>query len=218
MSRLPISCLGSHFRVSNDSWFSASDEFVTFFIGKKGEEKKFLVHKSFVCHYSPVLRAAFNSTMIEGQTQTYRFEDTTEEVFSFLVEWLYAQKIVLPPSNEYSSISLVKLWVLAEKLLMPGLQNCAIDLLHQRRIDTGRIATKTIQWVYDNTMFGCPLRKMFLDQCANKLIDTYVLDYPEEFPKDMLIELVVVLRGIVTDAKVAKVLDPANYYVKEEDN
>lgn len=52
-----------------------------------------MVHKEHACHHSPVLNAAFNSPMIEGQTQTYTFEDTSQEAVQYLVQWLYSQQI-----------------------------------------------------------------------------------------------------------------------------
>lgn len=49
----------------------------------------------FACHYSPVLKAAFNSSFLEGQTQTYRLEDISPSAFRLLVQWLYGQNIDL---------------------------------------------------------------------------------------------------------------------------
>ena len=49
----------------------------------------------FVCYYSPALRAAFNSSFVEGQTQTYRLEDISTNAFRLFVQWLYSQKIDL---------------------------------------------------------------------------------------------------------------------------
>lgn len=42
-----------------------------------------------------MLRAAFNSSFIEGQTQTYRLEDIDPAAFRLFVQWLYSQKIDL---------------------------------------------------------------------------------------------------------------------------
>jgi hypothetical protein len=39
------------------------------------------------------LKAAFNCNFIEGQTQTYTMEDTTEEVFALLSRYSYTQKL-----------------------------------------------------------------------------------------------------------------------------
>lgn len=56
---------------------------VTLYAGE-GDDHKFTVHKDFVCHYSPVLKAAFESDFIEGQTQSYRLKDTSERTVKLL--------------------------------------------------------------------------------------------------------------------------------------
>ncbi|TVY41599.1 hypothetical protein LOCC1_G007765 [Lachnellula occidentalis] len=82
----------------NSPNFSNTKELVTFKIGKDDKIKTFVVHKEFACHYSPVLKAAFNSDFIEGQTQTYVLEDIGPygiETFTLFVKWLYTQKLDL---------------------------------------------------------------------------------------------------------------------------
>ena len=94
-------------------------ELVTLEVGP--EKKKFIVHKEFACHYFPVLKAAFNSEFIEGQTQTYVLEEVTEPVARLLVDWLYTQKLDIcryendHPKRVEEGLSLCRLWVLAGK-------------------------------------------------------------------------------------------------------
>jgi hypothetical protein len=57
---------------------------ITFVMGSGQTE--FVVHKSFIYHASPVLKAAFSSNFTEGQTQRYVLEDITEEAFQLFVE------------------------------------------------------------------------------------------------------------------------------------
>jgi hypothetical protein len=52
-----------------------------------------MVLKEVACYYSPVFDAAFNSNFIEGQTQTCSLKDTSEGVFSLLLQWIYGQKV-----------------------------------------------------------------------------------------------------------------------------
>lgn len=108
--------------------------------------KKFIVHKDYACHYSPVFKAAFASQFLEGQTQEYRLEDTTEEVLRILVQWLYTQELDSPPiwkeDKELSEsekadgkqyhVSLVRLWILADSLLMSRLQNIVMRDYQER--------------------------------------------------------------------------------------
>jgi hypothetical protein len=55
---------------------------VKFLIGPDNKEPaEFMIHKEFACYHSPVFDAAFNGPFVEGQTQTYRMDDTTKGSF-----------------------------------------------------------------------------------------------------------------------------------------
>jgi hypothetical protein len=95
---------------------------------------------------------------VEGKTQIYRIEDSTEEAFRLVVQWLYSQKLVLLQRTPgYPSLegvtqlsgmaedeSLVELWVLADRLKIPKLQNAAIDSMEQIRLLTRKIPSSYI--------------------------------------------------------------------------
>ncbi|CZR51151.1 uncharacterized protein PAC_01026 [Phialocephala subalpina] len=49
-----------------------AQKFVKLYPGTDPNAPPFVVHKDWVCHYSSVLNAAFNSNFLEGQTQEYR--------------------------------------------------------------------------------------------------------------------------------------------------
>jgi uncharacterized protein YegP (UPF0339 family) len=78
-------------------------ELVTLYAGKSDE--KFVVHKEFACHYSPVLKAAFNSEFIESQTQTYRLEDAADKAVRLLNHWMYTQTLDTVPEAEIEGTS-----------------------------------------------------------------------------------------------------------------
>lgn len=189
-------------------------ELVTFYIGKGDNAKGFVVHKEFACHYSPVFKAAFNSQFIEGQTQTYRLEDTTPEVFQLLVQWLYCQTFDLITEDEEdqsefgndtgsessgdsvdegdlsdfekTSMKLCQLWVLADRLQLPRLQNLAIDQLHRESRREYSVSTEPLHYIYNNTAVGSPLRQIFIHKCALDMAPRgwrmkYSKSYPQEF-------------------------------------
>ncbi|PVH71450.1 hypothetical protein DL98DRAFT_596956 [Cadophora sp. DSE1049] len=111
--------------------FLTPTEMVTFYTGED----------EFACAYSPVLKTAFNSNFIEGQTQTY-LEDIPIEAFRMLIKWFHTQKIerfdfadidtdsadweTRGALAEEHSVNLVHLWIVADKLLIARLQNIAI--------------------------------------------------------------------------------------------
>ncbi|KAE9374843.1 hypothetical protein N431DRAFT_544045 [Stipitochalara longipes BDJ] len=135
-------------------------DFVTFRVGTGRAKKSFLVHKTMTCNASPVLKAAFNSTFAEGQTQTYTMDDVDADVFKSFVKWLYTKKL----THEFYTISdvwykvdeqqqrcelnkclqkLADLWMLADRLLIPKLQDRIISQLRGTWRDGGFIHART---------------------------------------------------------------------------
>ncbi|KAH9215304.1 hypothetical protein DL95DRAFT_249351, partial [Leptodontidium sp. 2 PMI_412] len=117
----------------------------------------FVVHKDFACHYSPVLEAAFNGNFIEGQTQEYKFYDTGEEATRLLVHWLYTQKL------DTIVLTLIELWVLCERLIIPRLQNAIIHEIQCVTEHTNTIPVSCFKYIYENTASNNPLRRIYVD-------------------------------------------------------
>jgi hypothetical protein len=115
-------------------------DIVHFYIGE--EKVKFSLHKEVVI-VSPVLKAAFTGRYVENDNQEYHLVDTTEQAFRYLTQWLYSENfayhIDLSTSKKgYGHVKkelqekgddLVKLWVLADRLLLSDLQNLTIEKL-----------------------------------------------------------------------------------------
>lgn len=188
-------------------------DLVTFVVGPA--KKEFVVHKSFACHTSPILKAAFNSDFIEGQTQRYTLEDTTEGAFRLFSEWVYTQNIYWDgeSKDEPRSYWLPEVWVLAEKLLVPKLQNRAIDLIEDLRKKRGAVG-HTITWIYQNTPYGSPLRRIYVHQWAWNVQSHIYRRTDVSFPTEFLIELAAYLRDINVQ-KLEFSRDMKDFYVKE---
>lgn len=150
---------------------SNSTHVVTLIAKDNDIETKFVVHKDFACHYCPIFRAAFNSDFLEGQTQTYTLSDTTATTMRFLVEWIYTQSLTITQfenkkSDRTETMTLVQLWVLADKLLIPKLQNFVMRKLVQLRDEVSFSAIFSVDYVWQNTLAGSPLHLLFLHQCV----------------------------------------------------
>jgi hypothetical protein len=85
-----------------------------------------------ICHYSPFFNAAFNSTMIEGQTQSMELDDIEADTFGLFVNWLYTQKIERADDTNLTAEELGKLWILGQRFIIPQLQNKAMSILCQQ--------------------------------------------------------------------------------------
>ena len=166
-------------------------ELVAFEIGPKKEP--FLVHKEHACRYVQVFRAAFNNeAFTEGETQVYKMEDTTSDVFRLLIHWLYAQTLDGPiwriprpfpqfqndkerdtafasmfPDISGDYRNLVGLWILADYLLLPQLQNLAIDELDHLLNTFGcNINFNGVKFIWDETAPDSPLRRYAINELA----------------------------------------------------
>jgi hypothetical protein len=188
-------------------------DLVTFVIGPKKQE--FVVHKSFACHASPVLRAAFNSDFVEGQTQRYILEDTTEGAFRLFSEWIYTQNIYWDGESkgDPSNFALARVWVLAEKLLVAKLQNRAMDLIEDSRKKRGAFL-HILPLVYEKTSCGSPLRRIWVHQWAWN-VPSYIYKRTDiSLPTDFLIDLAAYLRDInVQRTEFSRNME--DFYVKE---
>ncbi|KAN0122662.1 hypothetical protein V8E51_000988 [Hyaloscypha variabilis] len=175
--------------------FSSPNELVTIYVGPK--KVPFAIHKEVACLYSPVLKAAFNSNFIEGQSQRYTLEEGTAKSFQLVVQWLYSQKIkpiftepelnVIPGKpNLILWISddegyedkedmhvritdrldhLVKVWITADYLQIPRLQNSVVDEIEQLRAGYNLIPVTALCQVYKRLPSQAALRKLIFEQC-----------------------------------------------------
>ncbi|KAL2066896.1 hypothetical protein VTL71DRAFT_1320 [Oculimacula yallundae] len=116
-------------------------------------EFSFDVHKNVICPASPFFFAAFNGQFIEGQTQKMTFQDINPSHFELLIHWLYTGelKAEFRYGADVAEI-LVKLWEMAERFLIPTLQNQIVDELFNAM---HQIRSKTAMRAIINAIGGC---------------------------------------------------------------
>lgn len=167
-------------------------------------------------------------SFIEGQTQTYKIEDTTEGAFRFFVQWIYGQNIrprqlnddngqaeQLPSWKGVEDLDLVKVWVLGDKFLIPALQNCAIDQIVKinNKGNLG-VPTHTFNYLYENSSVDSTIRKLAVVQ-SYYLHPVEFDKKPDRFPRELLVDLVSLASHIrFKDVKAPKPqLKATDYYV-----
>lgn len=123
-------------------------------------------------------------------------------------------------TNIQKSQYLAELWVLADKLLIPQLQNVAVREIYARKSLTHKVPLRLLRYVYENTLEESELRKLYLHMCASasKLANWCRLR-PDYFPKEMLLELAIHFSAAVDeglDKKAMKCnINMADYEVAE---
>lgn len=173
----------------------------------------------FVCHHSPVLKAAFNSNFMEGETQTYRLDEISSSAFRLLVQWFYNEEFDVFKEEDLNcandeddpeieklwadqDINLIQLWIVADKLLIRPLQNAVINVLEEfweePFVRHGGPSTSWIPYAYEHTTVGSPLRNFATDICAYKISPEGFAAHPDDFPKEVLLDMAMVLSKAVS--------------------
>ncbi|KAH7403733.1 hypothetical protein BKA64DRAFT_641698 [Cadophora sp. MPI-SDFR-AT-0126] len=106
--------------------------FVTITVGQGKFVQDFVMHKSFLTHYSPFFRSAFNRPFFDRSNQSMKVENVSREVFGLVHHWIYLQQLPSLPLEAPSLENLAKVWLAAEHFKIPALQNHASYALCDR--------------------------------------------------------------------------------------
>lgn len=134
-------------------------------------------------------------------------DDDEEEITSLATEQEYA-------CHEYN---LIKLWVAADRLLVPSLQNLIIRKLEDMWDTTdGPFASTTwVPYIYKHTATDCPLRKLVVDCYAYCLTARHLKTCEGSFPNEFLFDLAMVFAahvGIAEDTEVLAGVERHTYH------
>jgi hypothetical protein len=190
-----------------------------------------LIDVDHACYYSPVLKAAFTSSFVEGQTQTYRLEDTDPDIFRLLVQWFYTQHFKHIPSTNSATalpndelhektpensdnekakpkgqsfldrrkqwekawaerdsvyLNVTQLYILAERFIIPRLQNYIMDSLID--MSTKSWSTAWMATAYGGTTPNSPLRRFVVDMLLFQVPQAWKKSHADDLPRDLLVD------------------------------
>jgi hypothetical protein len=114
--------------------------------------------------------------------------------------------------------ALAKLWVLADKLLIPSLQNQVIHKIDAIAAHSSEVYTKPMNYVYSNTSANTPLRRLFVLYCTRELGTEEYSVCADDLPKEMLDDVATLFSmniGDDGDRNLYKAQRKANYDVLE---
>lgn len=100
------------------------------------ELRKYIFHRNLISHYSLFFAAAFKGNFKEGLSQEMTLEADVK-VFGVFSNWLYTQKILDSKGDQPDLGTLAHLWILADRFLVPVLQNRVVDSLYDK-LNSGR--------------------------------------------------------------------------------
>lgn len=120
----------------------------------------FIIHKDLICQHSP----CFSQALTSGRSQVHA--DADPEIFNIVVYWLYFQHVYQEGELFHTPDALANLWMMAESLLMPKLQNLAMDLLFRMQFDY-TIKGFSIRQIHERSRAGSPLRAFLAGLCLS---------------------------------------------------
>jgi hypothetical protein len=162
---------------------------VTIHVGQGSSTATFTVHADFLTNCSSFFRSSFNGQFAEAKSSTMTYPETTPSAFGLFLDWAYRHQLTLR-NTSISLIDYVDLWLLADKLNIPGLQASAIAAI-ERHATRERLQELDFEKIWDQTMDGYQLRETVLENIARHMPE---LPLTKRYPDEMLIELFKVLQ------------------------
>ena len=161
---------------------------ITVEVGNGAETQIFSVQQDFLCYYSPYFRVACERSSQEEQTNNLIIKEHHPAVFGTLLNWIFTQRLEDLNGELPKAKTLIRLWVLADKLLVPELQNLVIDAINKRVELNGYVQDNMCSYIYENTVKGSQLRRLLVSHVAWRLKSS-CLTVEGGHTREMLIDL-----------------------------
>lgn len=149
--------------------------------------------------HSPFFAKALLGEFREGKTKVMELLHDEPKSFSCFANWVCQTEESVSfvgisdceMKNSMKMHDLANLWVFAEKIRAAPFQNFVMDIILGRYKDYYgmNIPTDTFNYVYDNTMAGSQLRRIFVDFAAHKMSPSWYNLHKSELEVDFVEEL-----------------------------
>lgn len=154
-----------------DSPCRFNGEAVIFLVGTDAP-KRFIIHEALVKPRSEFVRLALRGEWKEAQDRTIPLPEDDPDVFSVYQQWLYGGLIHTRPINAPSKPddeyrTLVKAYLLGEKMLDGNFKDSIADAIVEKLRFTHKFDTGLTDLVFENTLPASPLRRLWLDAYYN---------------------------------------------------
>jgi hypothetical protein len=174
------------------------------------------------------LKAAFTRGFSEAITCEIVLENTLPELLGLFVHWMYTQDIPTTICDDMSlpvakgdeqelpsMVHLFELWLLADYLQVPELQNKVLDTIRRRIARIRYYQLPALRIPFEKTLQGSVVRKFVIDLlCWSSKPAKNLFDRRAMIPSEMFIELFVAERNRRMALNPKNPLeDMSNYYV-----
>ncbi|OBT48082.1 hypothetical protein VE00_01023 [Pseudogymnoascus sp. WSF 3629] len=192
------------------------------------ERQKFGMHQDHLCATSPYFKSAFEGKFQEAELGEVTLKHTSVATFEMFNEWLYTDNVTeelcreenMTASQMYDKDKptypqMLDVWVLADYLLVPRLQNHIMDKMIARFNNRQIMPILDFAYFYKNTQLGSPIRKFMVDLFVWRWYtasDQY-LEYAPRIPSEMSTDLLVAFARRLAKAGENPLNDTGNYHV-----
>ncbi|EXJ60153.1 hypothetical protein A1O7_04305 [Cladophialophora yegresii CBS 114405] len=140
------------------------------------EAKKFHLHESVLVSESLFFRGCLQSGMKEQIEKTVVLPEDDWEIFGILADLVYTKTV----SSANNFRALLSAYILADRLLMPRLQNELMYCMCARLCPAHgqyKVSVEEVSWVWNNTTEGSKLR-LFMVDALHEIMSSF--DYNEQ--------------------------------------
>ncbi|KAK4938665.1 hypothetical protein LTR10_020933 [Elasticomyces elasticus] len=137
---------------------------VTFIVGP--EKYAYTAHKAVVINKCPFVAKCLAVGMIESTTHTINLPEDSPAAFDHFISWIYHGEVIeIEQDNTDKLLTVLKAWVLADKLCMPAWQNRLIDSA-MTYLTKHVIEPSIVSWGTDHLSNESLLFDLIMDQFA----------------------------------------------------
>jgi len=138
------------------------------------------------------------------------------KAFNIFINWLYTQEIKDVDGKIPVQDRLYELWILADRFLIPKLQNKAMSYIRGVKTRYGPLSAPCAGWVYLNTAKGSPLRDCVADVLVSALLNQKPTHDYSWASNEMLLDTFKRIRCRLPDGTKIAVRPIGEFYVNED--
>ncbi|KAL9001231.1 MAG: hypothetical protein Q9169_000415 [Polycauliona sp. 2 TL-2023] len=137
---------------------------VTINVGSGQVAETFTPHCELLMFYSPYFKTMMNGNWEEAKSNIVNLPADEPMVYEVFQDWLYGVDLSLEDAQMTKPSLMLKLWIFGDKVQVPGFQNAAMEALRYAVIEPPfEFRLKDIQFAFNNSGEGSPLRKFIVD-------------------------------------------------------
>jgi hypothetical protein len=180
----------------------------------------YTIHKEVICNASPFFEKALKEKclFVDNKTLEIKIDFTNPTIFGLFQKWVYYSKIT-DANNKLPAVSqIVSLWILADRLQAPALQNLTIQALFGKMFCD---VPQGFKLLYQNTGPGSPLRRLFIDSVVVRKMprvsfSKILEDHWDEIPQEMMKEVLLAQKDALHEAGLAISGSPRRLLKRED--